>query len=286
MSMQRQKRVAVIQDLSGFGKCSLTVALPILCAAGLEACAMPTAILSTHTGGFSGFTFRDLTEDLLPFARHWHSLQLRFDAIYCGFLGSFEQIAVVEEVLSLLKSEETLLMVDPCMADHGRYYRVYTPEMAKGMASLCGKADLIVPNMTEAAFLLGEAYREGPYTEEYIAHLLRGLTSLGCGQAVLTGIYDVPGRIGAAGLLASGEGRFTVYTDKRPGSYHGTGDVFASVLLSSLLQGNGLEDAAQCAAELTYRAVRATEESTPDERYGIRFEAILPWICKMQKANW
>ncbi|MEL1136668.1 pyridoxal kinase, partial [Desulfitobacterium sp. THU1] len=152
--MERQKRVAAIHDISCVGRCSLTVALPILSAAGLDTGVLPTAVLSTHTGGFEGFTYRDLTEDIEPISKHWQSLNLKFDALYSGFLGSFEQIDLVADLFKTFREEGTLVMVDPVMADNGVLYSVYSPEMAKGMAKLCSMADIMVPNLTEAAFML------------------------------------------------------------------------------------------------------------------------------------
>ena len=143
-------------------KCSLTVALPILSAAGIEACAMPTAILSTHTGGISGYTYRDLTSDMRAFMQHWKSLDIQFDATYSGFLGSFEQLDLVKEFFELFRSKNNLILVDPVMADNGELYRIFQPEFATGMRSLCRKADIIVPNLTEAALLLEESYHPVP----------------------------------------------------------------------------------------------------------------------------
>ena len=153
-----QKRVAAIHDLSGFGKCSLTVALPILSAAGIEAAALPTAILSTHTGGISGYTYRDLTNDMRPIMKHWKSLDLKFDAIYTGFLGSFEQQEIVKEFFDMFRRDDNLILVDPVMGDNGELYTIFTREFAAGMRSLCEKADIIVPNLTEAALLLDEPF--------------------------------------------------------------------------------------------------------------------------------
>ena len=162
------KRVAAIHDLSGFGKCSLTVALPILSAAGIETSAMPTAILSTNTGGFTGFTYLDTTSEMRPFTKHLESLDIRFDAIYTGFLGSFEQLDIVNEFFGTFKREDNLILVDPVMADNGELYKIFTPDFALGMRKLCEKADIIVPNITEACLLLGETYQDGPYTKAYI----------------------------------------------------------------------------------------------------------------------
>jgi len=159
--MEKQKRVAAIHDISCIGRCSLTVALPILCAAGIDTGVLPTAVLSTHTGGFEGFTYRDLTEDIGPITKHWQSLNLKFDALYSGFLGSFNQIDLVANLFSTIGGENTLIMVDPVMADNGVFYSVYSHDMAKGMAKLCSMADIIVPNLTEAAFMLEEEYVGG-----------------------------------------------------------------------------------------------------------------------------
>ena len=148
----RQKRIAAIHDISCVGRCSLTVALPILSAAGYETSVLPTAVLSTHTGGFTGFTYRDLTEDISPIAAHWQSLGLHFDALYSGFLGSYAQIGLISGLIDTFKKSDTLVMVDPVMADDGKYYSVYSPDMAAGMKKLCAKADIITPNLTEAAF--------------------------------------------------------------------------------------------------------------------------------------
>ena len=198
MNKEQQKRVAAIHDLSGFGKCSLTVALPILSAAGIETSALPTAILSTHTGGILGYTYRDLTEDMRPFMKHWKELDIRFDAVYSGFLGSFEQLDIVKEFFSLFKREDNLILVDPVMGDNGELYKIFTPKFAKGMRSLCERADIIVPNLTEAALLLGEPYQAGPYTKAYIDGILHKLSQLGPKQVVLTGVYFDEKELGAA----------------------------------------------------------------------------------------
>ncbi len=167
-NMNTQKRIVAIHDISCFGRCSLTVALPIISAFGIETSIIPTAVLSTHTGGFSDFTYRDLTDDILPIVNHWKSLGLNFDAIYTGFLGSFEQIDIIDQVFELLKTPQTLIIVDPVMADNGELYKIFPKDFPKGMKKLCQKADILIPNLTEAALLLDEPYKPGPYTKEYI----------------------------------------------------------------------------------------------------------------------
>jgi pyridoxine kinase len=173
---KRQKRIAAIHDISCFGKCSLTVALPIISAADIEVSVIPTAVLSTHTGGFTGYTFRDLTDDMLPIARHWKSLGLEFDAIYTGYLGSFRQLDIVSEIIDMLKTQDTLIVVDPVMADNGRLYASFPDTFPEGMKKLCSKADVVVPNITEASLMLEIPYEEGPYTDEHIEGMLRGLS--------------------------------------------------------------------------------------------------------------
>ena len=174
--MERLKRAAAIHDISGFGKCSLTVALPIISAMGIEVSVIPTAVLSTHTGGFTGFTYRDLTGDMRPIAEHWKSLGIKFDAIYSGFLGSVEQIDIVTDFIDDFKEKNTVVLVDPAMADGGKMYTVFDMDFAKQMTRLCAKADIIVPNFTEAAFMLGEEYRPAPYTKEFVESTLKRLS--------------------------------------------------------------------------------------------------------------
>ena len=158
-------RVAAIHDLSGFGRCSLTVAIPVLSAMGVQCCPLPTAVLSTHTGGFEGYTFRDLTEEMAAAAAHWKALDLRFDAVYSGFLGSERQIGLVRQFLRDFRRPGTLAVVDPVMGDFGRVYETYTPAMCRRMADLTAEADVITPNLTEAALLLGVPYESLPRDE-------------------------------------------------------------------------------------------------------------------------
>ena len=271
--MSKQKRVAAIHDISCIGKCSLTVALPILSAAGVECAVMPTAVLSTHTGGFTGYTYRDLTEDLLPIARHWNKEGVAFDALYSGFLGSFEQIDLVREIIEMFRGPETLVLIDPVMADNGKLYTIYSPKMAKGMAGLCSCADIIVPNITEAAFLLEEEYKEGPYTTDYIENILYKLASLGPSKVVLTGVYFDDQQLGAACYDAKNNQIEYAFSTRIPGLYHGTGDVFGSALLSALLNHCTLAQAAQIAVDFTCDAIDRTAKAGTDVRFGVNFEA-------------
>lgn len=278
-----QKRVAAIHDLSGFGKCSLTVALPILSAAGIETSALPTAILSTHTRGISGYTYHDLTEDMRPVMKHWKSLDIKFDAIYTGFLGSFEQLDIVKEFFDAFRQEDNLILVDPVMGDNGELYTVFTREFAIGMRMLCQKADIIVPNLTEAALLLDEPFHPGPYTHAYIESLLRKLGALGPQKVVLTGVYFKEDELGAATYDRTTDTIDYVFTQKIPGYYHGTGDVFASALLSALLNDFSLIDAAAIAVHFTTDSIRRTYKAKTDYRFGVNFEQSFPDFLKELK---
>jgi pyridoxine kinase len=271
--MQRQKRVLAVHDISCFGRCSLTVALPIISAAGIETTVLPTAVLSTHTGGFSGFTYRDLTQDILPVVNHWHSLGLEFDAIYTGFLGSFEQVDIVSEIFDMLKRQNVLVVVDPVMADYGKLYSIFPQDFPAGMRKLCRKADVIVPNLTEAAFLLGEPYHDSPHTREEIEHILRALSMLGPKYVVVTGVSYDGIQLGSASYDAStGEFSYTGETRIDP-MYHGTGDVFASALVAALLGGRTLAQANAIAVRFTVASIARTKESGTDNRFGVNFEA-------------
>lgn len=277
------KRVAAIHDLSGFGKCSLTVALPILSAAGIEVSALPTAVLSTHTGGIPGYTYQDLTNEMEPILHHWESLHLRFDAIYTGFLGSFEQIRIVKEFFAAFKTENNKILVDPVMADNGELYKIFTPAFAEGMKSLCEQADIIVPNLTEAALLLEEPYRPGPYTRAYIEDVLRKLSDLGPRQIVLTGVYFKEGELGTASYDREAHTSGYYFVSQIPGYYHGTGDVFASALLAGLLNDFNLEESAALAVRFTAESILKTYEAKTDYRFGVNFEQSLPDFLKELK---
>ena len=229
------KRVVSIQDISCLGKCSLTVALPIISAMGVETCVVPTAVLSTHTGGFSGFTFHDLTQD-------------------------------------------TLIYVDPAMADNGVLYTGFTPEFAKEMGKLCGKADVIVPNLTEASFMLGVDYVGEDYDEAYIRDLLKQLTGLGCKTAVLTGVSFAPGQIGAMAYDAATDTYASYFNEKLPVSFHGTGDVFASACVGALMNGKDLAGALKIAVDYTLECIRETQNDPDSRWYGVNFESAIPML--------
>lgn len=267
------KRILTVQDISCVGKCSLTVALPVLSAMGLETAVLPTAILSTHTGGFSGYTFRDLTGDLEPIMAHWKKEGIDFSAIYTGYLGSLEQIAWMERLFAEF-GQGALKVVDPVMADGGKLYAGFSPEFAGGMARLCGAADVILPNLSEAAFLLGLPYEPNPRPER-VKELCEGLCALGCRQAVLTGVSCAPGKLGAAGLDADTGEFFVVEREHLPVSFHGTGDLFASAVTGALARDKDLYDAVTIAVDFTVDAIAKTMADPQARTYGVNFEEAL-----------
>lgn len=277
---ERLKRVAAIHDISGFGKCSLTVALPIISAAGIEVSVLPTAVLSTHTGGFTGFTYRDLTEDMQPITDHWKSLDIRFDAIYTGFLGSFEQLDLVTKFFETFKTADNLILVDPVMADNGELYKIFSPEFAVGMRKLCEKADIIVPNLTEAALLIGESYHPGPYSQSYIESIMKKLSALGPRKIVLTGVFFDNEELGAATYDAGSEEIAYCFEKRIQGYYHGTGDVFGSALLAAIENNFPLSEAAAIAVRFTASAIRKTAQAGTDIRFGVNFEQTIPELLK------
>jgi len=277
------KRITAIHDISCFGRCSLTVALPILSSAGIETTVIPTAVLSTHTGGFSGYTFRDLTDDILPIAEHWQKEGISSASIYTGYLGSKEQVNIVIKAINLIKSESSLIIVDPAMADNGVLYGGFSDDFPKEMLSLCKKADILVPNITEACMLLGKQYLDGPYSKEFIEELLLELYKLTGAKIVLTGVWFDQKRIGAA-CYDNGAVDY-VFSERVEASYHGTGDVFASALVAGLMNGKSIKNSAQIAATFTFNSIKMTQALQPDKNYGVCFEKELPKLIKMLELD-
>ncbi|MGN0584510.1 MAG: pyridoxamine kinase [Ruminococcus sp.] len=273
------KRIVSIQDISCFGKCSLTVALPILSAMGLETAVVPTAVLSTHTGGFTGYTFRDLTEDIPEISKHWESLGLKFDGIYTGYLGSIEQVNIVSDFFDKFKGEDTKIIVDPVMGDAGKMYAGFTPAFAAEMRKLCGKADVIVPNMTEVSLLLDVPYTEN-YDEVYIREMLRKLTDLGCDTAVITGVCYGDGRHGAAAYDKKSDTFSSSFERHIDCAAHGTGDIFSSTLSGSIINGSTLQEALDTAVSFTFRSIEATLPDIDKYWYGVSFEKCLGMLSK------
>ena len=269
------KRVAAIHDISCVGRCSLTVALPLLSAAGIETNIIPTAILSTHTGEFQGYTWHDLTDEILPIAKHWATLKRHYDAIYTGYLGSIRQLSIVDQVFSLIGDAGTLRYVDPVMADNGRLYANFTEEYVREMKKFCEKADIIVPNITEACFMLGIEYKEGPYTKSFVESLLRRLSEFGVRAVVLTGVWFAEKKYGAAALDCS-SGEITYALEEHiPGCFHGAGDVLASYFLAEYMNAKSIAASIASAVHFTHRAIVETKKSGEPLRYGLCFEKLL-----------
>lgn len=271
--MQRQKRIVAIHDISCFGKCSLTVALPIISAAGIEVSVIPTAVLSTHTGGFTGYTFRDLTDDIMPIVDHWDTVGFNIDALYTGYLGSYRQIDIITKIFDRNKKSGAFIAVDPVMGDHGKLYKGFDDDFPNQMRKLCEKADLITPNMTEALFMLGEQYKEGPYDIDFINDLLRRLSKIGPKQIVLTGVYFDNNKIGAACYDSEVDSISISLKETVEGFFHGTGDVFASALIAALVSGISLQRSTDIAIEFTVNSIKRTKETGTDVRFGVNFEA-------------
>ena len=262
-----------VHDLSGFGRCSLSVALPLLSACGATCVCLPTAVLSTHTGGFTGYTFRDLTDDLAPMAAHWKREQIAFDALYTGYMGSEKQLGIVEGILRDFCAPGVLTVVDPVLGDEGRLYSGLTNGMVAGMRRLCAMADVIVPNMTEAALLLDRPYQNGEMGEAEILSLCRALSALGPKHVVLTGVMPEKGRIGAA--CYDGKCLTLSLTERVPACFDGTGDVFCSVLTGAMLKGLPLQKAAAAAADFTHDCIALTLGRGGDKHQGVDFEELL-----------
>jgi len=274
--MENLKRIAAIHDLSGFGKCSLTVALPVISASGVECSCMPTALLSTHTGGFTGFTFRDLSGEMLPIARHWKNEGIGFDGIYSGYLASASQEKTLEEIIDILAGEKTRIIVDPVMADNGKYYSQLGDEMCGAFRSLCGRAHIITPNITEAALLTGLPYSEGPHSEEYLRELFSGLSALCRGVIAITGVRPDHKNVGVCALNTLTGEKCLCVRPARAGVFYGTGDIFASAFASLILRGAGLGEAAETAISLVGDSIDRTAARSTPRRNGVDFEGALP----------
>lgn len=265
------KRILTIQDISCVGQCSLTVALPILSACGLETAILPSAVLSTHSVGFQDFTFRDLTEDIPAIENHWQKEGIRFEAVYTGYLGSAEQIDMVKSIFTHLLVPGGKKIVDPAMADSGKLYPVFDMDFVQVMKSLVAEADIILPNITEAALLTDSEYRT-EYDEAYIDGLVEGLHRLGAGTVVITGVSYNPE---TTGVLVSENGKKIYYTHELlDRGCHGTGDVFASSFVGAYMHGKSAPAAARIAADYTLSCIKNTIDD-PDHWYGVKFEPVL-----------
>ncbi|MBR3769024.1 MAG: pyridoxamine kinase [Lachnospiraceae bacterium] len=265
------KKILTIQDISCVGQCSLTVALPIISACGVETCVLPSAVLSTHTAGFTGYTFRDLTEDMPAIKEHWMKEKILFDCVYTGYLGSTKQIEYVADIFEATKSQSGLLIVDPAMADNGKLYPGFDEIFVEAMKKLCAKADYIIPNMTEACFLTGIDYQT-EYDEAYVQKIIAALQNMGCKNIIFTGISY---REGYTGIIVCNDGKQEYYEHEMlPNSCHGTGDIYASAFVGALMRGKEAYDAARIAADYTVECIKATAEED-NHWYGAKFEPVL-----------
>lgn len=273
------KRILTIQDISCVGQCSLTVALPILSACGLETAILPSAVLSTHSVGFRDFTFRDLTEDIPAIEHHWQQEGIRFQAVYTGYLGSARQIEMVQDICQNLLVPGGKKIVDPAMADRGELYPVFDMDFVQEMKKLVGKGDIVLPNITEASLLTDTEYRE-EYDEEYICGLVDGIHRLGAGTVVLTGVsYDAQ----STGVLVSEQGKQTYYRHELlDRGCHGTGDVYASSFVGAYMHGKTVPEAARIAADYTLACIKNTLDD-PDHWYGVKFEPLLGELIEALK---
>lgn len=265
------KKVVTIQDISCFGKCSLTVALPIISAMGIETAVIPTAVLSTHTGGFKDYTFRDLTSDIPLIAEHWKKLDLKFNAIYTGYLGSKEQVNIVSDFFDSFKTKDNTIVVDPVMGDKGLLYAGFTPDFAGEMSKLCAKAQYIIPNMTEASYLLNIPYTES-YNEDYVKDILRKLAAMGCPTPVLTGVHYDDKTQGAVAYSSEENKFYSSFRNNIDHAIHGTGDIFSSVFTGAVALGKSLQKSLDIAVNYTVDCIEATLPEIDDMWYGTNFE--------------
>lgn len=275
---KRPARVAAIHDLSGFGRCSISVILPVLSAMGVQVCPVPTAVLSSHTGGLGDPVIRDLTDYIEPALRHYQSLGVEFEAVYTGFLGSGEQVDCCLEFFKAYP--KALKIVDPVMGDNGRPYRTCTPELRRRMSELAAAADIITPNITEAAMLLEESYPAAPLTRSEAKSMLLRLSHMGPKRVVITGAELAQGGLASLGYDGENGSFWYVPCEYIPVHYPGCGDIYASVLLGAELSGASLPIAMARATAFTELCVKTTYSYGSDPRYGVMLESVLGSLLK------
>ena len=280
------KRVLTVQDISCVGKCSLTAAIPVISAMGIEVCPLPTAILSNHTA-FSSFSFLDLTDKIPEILNEWKKQGFHFDAIYTGYLGSIKQIDLVHKILDEFAQNDTLVVIDPCMADNGKLYTGFSQDFVKQMAKLCGRANVILPNMTEACFLVNQDYDFLVQTNESITKVMAKLLSLGAKQVILKGVEFSKEKIGVAycsqklfdNNFSTNENNMknmNIYFHHRyDENFHGTGDVFASAVTGALVLKKDIKDAVKIACDFVQESIECTLLNPNYNWYGVDFESAL-----------
>lgn len=285
------KRVLTVQDISCVGKCSLTAAIPVISAMGIEVCPLPTAILSNHTA-FSSFSFLDLTDKIPEILNEWKKQGFHFDAIYTGYLGSIKQIDLVHKILDEFAQNDTLVVIDPCMADNGKLYTGFSQDFVQQMAKLCGRANVILPNMTEACFLVNQDYDFLVQTNESITKLMEKLLSLGANHVVLKGVDFSSDKIGVAyysqknnndsknligkSIIENSIDDMKIYFHHRyDENFHGTGDLFASVVTGALVLKKELKEAVEIACDFIQESIECTLSNLNYNWYGVEFESAL-----------
>lgn len=273
-----QKRVAAIHDLSCFGKCSLTVALPVISCLGIECAVVPTAMLSGHFAALPQVSVLDLTDRMEEISDHWQAGGVTFDGIFSGYLSSPAQAEQVENFVRRFRGEHTVFIADPAMADRGKLYRGFGMEQVEAMKRLCSTADVVLPNVTEACLMLGKPYEEYQ-SREQVEALLHGMTALGAKQVVITGVSLQADRVG----IACFDGKQTQFYDREriPGHYNGTGDLFASVLTAHLVRGTDFLQAAKTAMDFTGHVIAETAKNPHHRTYGVDFEQHLGMLMDM-----
>jgi pyridoxine kinase len=277
------KRVLSVQDLSCVGKCSLGEALPVLSAMGVEACALPTAVLSAHTA-FSNITRVDLTDRLPGVLSAWSAESLQFDAISSGYLGAKEQILLVRDLWEHFGRKNCLRLCDPAMGDAGELYRGFDASHVAAVRELVKEADVVLPNVTEVCLLLGEPWREN-LTEEQEQQLVLALADKIRGSVIMTGYRQGESGLGAA-CYDRQEDRFYAFCGRQlPGNYYGTGDLFSAVVTGALVQGRSMSEAVRLAVEFTSRSIEKTLEDPEARWYGTDFERVLPWLCQQMQER-
>jgi pyridoxine kinase len=273
------KRILTVQDISCLGKCSITIALPVISALGTECVILPTAVLSNHTL-FKSFTVKDLSDQIGPICEKWIDEDVKFDGVYTGYLGTVEQIEMMKKLFDTF-GKDGIVFVDPVMADNGKLYPAFDMEYAKKNTELCSHADIIVPNITEACFMTGMDYRE-EYDESYIKELLERLTKLGAKITVLTGVSLSEGKTGVMGYDREHDEFYTYQNDKVGAMFHGTGDLFSSTVIGEIMRGRDWKDAMRIAADYTAHTIQVTLDDPKKPWYGVDFEATIPYLINME----
>lgn len=273
--MGKISKVATIQDLSGYGRCSLSVVIPVISCLGAQVCPVPTAVLSTHMGGFGKPAVADLTYLLDEYMAHWNQIGLHFEAIYSGYLANTAQIGHVEQLIRTTSTSETLVVIDPVMGDQGKLYSSYNDEMIEAMKHLIRKADLITPNWTEACFLLNKPYESGVQSANTLSEMVKGLSRFGPKQVIITGVTCEAGKRCNVVYLEETQHYEEVPYEEIPVHYPGTGDLFTSVLIGKRLQGKTLIESVKDASAFVKKAVEKTYALGGDAKEGVLLEAVL-----------